>query len=89
MRVRSYSSEFNHIENIVKVESRDYPAVLRKFEQDFSKLWDLRRSNLEPLQAKIKEALRLKRKIKCGFPPMVLEYPEVDSLLRRGSSFCQ
>jgi len=85
----SYSSEFNHIENIVKVESRDYPAVLRKFEQDFSKLWDLRRSNLEPLQAKIKEALRLKRKIKCGFPPMVLEYPEVDSLLRRGRSFCQ
>lgn len=85
----SYSSEFNHIENIVKLSGRDNPTILSSFSEDFSKLWHLRRENLKAQLEKIKEAIKTNKKIECGFAPMVLDYKEVDSLLKRGRSFCQ
>ncbi|MCF8058987.1 MAG: phosphatidylserine/phosphatidylglycerophosphate/cardiolipin synthase family protein [Bacteriovoracaceae bacterium] len=85
----SYSSEFNHIENVIELEKNESLQVLEDFNRDFKNLWDQGRQNLTKLHQKISNAKKEGKKMDCSFSPMSLEYIEVDSLLRRGTRFCQ
>jgi phosphatidylserine/phosphatidylglycerophosphate/cardiolipin synthase-like enzyme len=85
----SYSSEFNHIENIIELKELEAKEVLLDFNKDFHKLWQQGRQNLGKLHKKITEVKRDKKKMDCGFSPISVEYKEIDGLLRRGQRFCQ
>ncbi|MEC7275386.1 MAG: phospholipase D-like domain-containing protein [Bdellovibrionota bacterium] len=85
----SYSGEFNHIENVVKIERKESQDVLNGFNKDFDRLWNLRREALTPLHEQISLANQKGEKMSCGFAPMALEHDEIDALLRRGQKHCR
>jgi phosphatidylserine/phosphatidylglycerophosphate/cardiolipin synthase-like enzyme len=85
----SYSSEFNHIENLIKITERESFNVVDDFNYDFDYMWDQDREALSPLHALISEVKENNEKMSCGFDPMALTYKEIDGLLRRGRKFCR
>lgn len=85
----SYSGEFNHIENVVKLSVEESPSSLHGFNRDFDRLWSLGRGELTPLHDRITRALKIGEKINCSLEPMTLEHEEIDALLKRGRSFCR
>lgn len=84
----SYSSEFNHIENVVTLNEAEAPNALKDFNHDFDRLWEQNREKLSPLHNKISTVKENDEKMNCGFEPMTLEYREIDGLLRRGRRMC-
>jgi len=83
----SYSGEFNHIENVVALDKKYYPAAMKSFQEDFSQLWDLRRSNYKGYKNRLYSALKHKKKTDCRFSPMSLTVKEIDRLLLAGRKF--
>lgn len=77
----SVSSEKEHIENIVELSGSEHAEVLAQFQQDFTKLWDMGRANYDGLLNKV-TAAPSEEPLKCGFEPMVLEYSQIDNLLK-------
>lgn len=84
----SYSSEFNHIENVIELDEREATGALKRFNEDFDHLYNMRRESLGDLHQEISETKNAGDKMNCGFDPMALSYKEVDGLLKRGRSFC-
>lgn len=83
----SYSSEYNHIENIVKIDGIQYPDVLEKFEIDFKRLWDLNRDTYSDLVSYFERAAVEDKKVDCAFDPITLNFSEIDYLLNSGQRF--
>lgn len=84
----SYSSEYNHIENVVELDQKEARAALKGFNDDFDHLFEMRRGGLSGLHEEISESQKAGKKMDCGFEPMALSYKEVDGLLKRGRKFC-
>lgn len=85
----SYSSEFNHIENVIRITEKESFNVINDFNYDFDMMWDQDRDALSPLHSLITEVKENGEKMNCGFDPMSLTYKEIDGLLRRGRRFCR
>lgn len=85
----SYSSEFNHIENLVDLSKGEAKGSLKAFNEDFDLLFEMNRGGLSKLHKKISDVLKAGEKMDCGFEPMALSYKEIDGLLKRGRKFCQ
>lgn len=83
----SPSGEYNHIENVIRVDGKEYPGIQKDFEDNFKNLFNLRhreyRKYLDHLRNKVKSG----SKPKCFFKPMVLSYDEIDALLNVGSPY--
>lgn len=84
----SYSSEFNHIENIVSLNEKEASGAIKDFNNDFDRLWNQNREDLSSLHSKISTVKENNEKMNCGFEPMTLEYKEIDGLLKRGRRMC-
>lgn len=85
----SYSSEFNHIENVIRLNEEDSFSVVEDYNADFDFMWEQNREELSPLHAKISEVKEKGIKMNCGFEPMSLNFSQIDGLLRRGRRFCR
>lgn len=85
----SYSSEFNHIENVIRLTEKEAFNVVNDFNYDFDMMWDLDRDALSPLHSLITEVKENNEKMDCGFDPMALTFKEIDGLLRRGRKICK
>ncbi len=80
----SVSAEYNHFENIIRVEGQENPEILKSFNSDFDRMWDMNRSNLDSFTKNLEEKVRSKEKINCSFEPMALSFNEIDYLLNTG-----
>ncbi len=74
----SYSAEYNHFENLVKMEA-SYFDVLDSFLGDFEYMWDMGREEYDSVY----DRLTGESKFKCRFAPMALTFSEVDQLVRK------
>lgn len=81
----SESSENGHIENLIELRGSIAGEVMKTFEEEFAMLWDLGRTELADLQARLQEAKNAGISPKCAFKPMALEVPEIKKLLSLGS----
>ncbi len=84
----SYSGEFNHIENLVRINVEESKLTLADFNKDFDFMWNQGRDGLSALHENISRAIKNKEKMDCSFGPMALEHKEIDGLLKRGRKFC-
>jgi len=83
----SYSAEFNHIENIVRLEAARHKATVESFEKDFNQLFSLKRNLYKGFVKRLELALKKGTKIKCSFTPMALTFSEIDSIVSAGRKF--
>ena len=83
----SYSAEFNHIENVVRLERAFNPSVVNSFTSDFNTLFSLERNLYRGFVRKLDGALEKGRKISCSFTPMSLTFEEIDRIVNAGRKF--
>lgn len=77
----SYSAEYNHIENLIRLEGSMYQEVLNQFSADFATLWSAERDRYTSLLNQIETAVSHSHDMNCDFEPMTLEFHEIDYLL--------
>ncbi|SMF06685.1 phospholipase D-like domain-containing protein [Pseudobacteriovorax antillogorgiicola] len=80
----SYSGEYSHIENLVKIQGGTHVEAVAGFNRDFAQLWDLNRSQYQEFKGRMIDALKNDKKTDCKFEPMALTFTEIDILLRMG-----
>lgn len=80
----SVSAEYNHFENILRVEGQSYPEVLQAFNHDFDRIWTMNRDSYSAWVSELETNARNKNKFKCGFDPMALSFSEIDHMLNSG-----
>ncbi len=83
----SYSAEFNHIENIVRLEAKNHEEVVQSFIHDFNRIYSLERELYSDFVSKLDHALKYDEKIPCGFTPMSLTFEEIDRIVLAGKRF--
>lgn len=83
----SYSSEYEHIENIVSFDrSSNTDQAVDLFLRNFDMIWDLNRNNYSDLI----ESYQNQSTVKCSFAPMTLKIFEIDQLIKTaGRKKCQ
>jgi len=74
----SYSSEYNHFENIVSISGHDYPGVIDSFLEDHNRLWKLNRKSYKSIKSKVRSGTQLN----CNLESMTLSFYEVDMIYR-------
>ena len=79
----SISSEYNHIENLVRLDNQDYPEALDEFEKDFDLIWNLNRSIYETTLNTINKDLKESGKTDCSIEAMTLTSSEIDRLKKK------
>lgn len=80
----SVSAEYNHFENIIRINGDKQPEILENFNMDFDRLWNMNRSSLNEFINDLEADVAKQNKIECGFAPMALSFKEIDSLLNTG-----
>ena len=83
----SYSAEYSHIENLVKVDGRKHQLALDKFEKDFNRLFHQGRDQYQPFLQQLESALENEGRISCQLKPMALSFDEIDYMLNAGKRF--
>ena len=78
----SISSEYNHIENLIRLNQLSYPKLVKDFKNDFSIIWNLNREKYHPLKNRIKEDIKSIGKTQCSLDAMTLSATEVDELIK-------
>jgi phosphatidylserine/phosphatidylglycerophosphate/cardiolipin synthase-like enzyme len=79
----SISSEYNHIENLLRLNEDSHPGLVSEFEKDFSIIWDLNRDKYLPTYDQIARDLETKGKTRCALEAMTLKAEEIDRLRRK------
>lgn len=77
----SYSAEYGHIENLVKIEARKHPKVIQDFMHDFNYLWQLNRHDYQSTLTSLHSPHSASDSISCEIVPMTLSLEEIDALL--------
>lgn len=80
----SFSSEWNHIENMLRIDGKRYPGMIQSFEKNFTFVREQGRKDYKPYIARIEDALDKGVKTDCSFDAMALTYEEIDFLLDAG-----
>lgn len=83
----SFSSEFQHIENLLFIDKAYYPYMVNQFEEDFSQLWIKNRDTFNQLYTKLKENFKQNKKFKCSLTPITLNYSQIDKIRRLASEY--
>ena len=80
----SSSSEYDNIENVVKLVDSDYHNVITAFSDNHARIFSRGRDQYAPYIQKIETAITTGVKTDCAFAPMALTYKEIDYLLDSG-----
>lgn len=76
----SFSSEFQHIENLLSIDKNYFPAIVFAFKNNFNQLWVKNRQHFSAFYTQLKENFAKEKKFKCHFKPMVLSYLQIDEV---------
>lgn len=76
----SFSSEFQHVENLLFMEKTYYPYIVNQFKKDFNHLWVDNKDNFNQLYAKLKNNFKKNKKLRCYLKPLVLSYSQIDKI---------
>ena len=80
----STSAEYNHIENIVGVDGKEYANVVGAFTDNHARIFVQGRDQYQPYVSRIENAIRTGTKTDCSFSPMALTFQQIDHLLDSG-----
>jgi phosphatidylserine/phosphatidylglycerophosphate/cardiolipin synthase-like enzyme len=80
----SAASEYQNIENVVKIEGAQFPNVMAKFSKNHANIFSQGRDQYQPYVTGIERAIVTGVKIDCKFAPMALTFQEIDFLLDSG-----
>jgi len=80
----SSSSEYDNIENVVKLVGSDYPDVITAFSDNHARIFGQGRDQYISYIHRIENAITTGVKTDCSFDPMALTYKEIDYLLDSG-----
>lgn len=85
----SYSSEYGHIENLLRIPFEGHQDLLNQFNRDFSWLWDLNRSSVDATFSQLAEKILSGEKIDCDIESFSLSAEEIDQMVEliRSSPF--
>lgn len=84
----SHSSEYSHIENIVRLSGNLYAQVKPTFQNEFALLWDMGRDEYPAVVEKLTELRDNNLPTPCGVPQMALNVIEIRQLIKLSPS-CQ
>ncbi|MBE8221643.1 MAG: DUF1669 domain-containing protein [Bdellovibrionales bacterium] len=76
----SFSSEFQHIENLLFIDAHYYPNMINQFKKDFASLWINNRDKFDSLYNNLKENFKQSIKFKCAIDPISLSYSQIDKI---------
>lgn len=77
----SHSGENFHIENLIQIESEDFPEVVQKYVQEILWLFELGRDQLPALLDDLAKTKARGEKPKCAFNPTALEVSEITFMI--------
>lgn len=83
----SFSSEFQHIENLLSIQKTDYPYIVKQFQKDFQTLWVPYNKDFNAFYFKLKENLKYKKKFNCHFKPLILSFSQIDKMRQLVSKY--
>ncbi len=80
----SHSSEWSHIENLIRFNSAEQPSMVNQFAANHETIYSQGRDDYAPYLDRIETALKTGVKTDCAFKPMALTFSEIDWLLDSG-----
>lgn len=83
----SYSSEYQHIENLIVIAGDEHPSLLASFKKNFGAVFSRNRSDYQGLIKRFDEALKTNDKTNCNYPPLSLTFGEIDAFLEVGRPY--
>ena len=80
----SASSEYEHMENVVKIDGAVFQSVVAKFLRNHANIFAQGRDQYQPYVSRIEAAIVSGGQTDCKFAPMALTFQEIDYLLASG-----
>ncbi len=83
----SNSGEYNHLENLVEINTENFPNIQSRYLDNFKKIQTLNSEKYSSLEAMIQARIGSNSTVGCKFPePMTLSVQQIDGLLELGRS---